>query len=101
MSRVVSTKTRYKPGYRKVPRGRDIFLAFLLISDYCDFENGQTWVRQYPSLAVFSSSDTTRMPPTKRAAKASMLNGGASATVKWKLVAAKKLRLGTLKDEVS
>jgi hypothetical protein len=41
------------------------------------------------------------MPSLKRAAKASMLNGGAGATVKWKQVAAKKLKLGVLKNEVS
>jgi len=30
-----------------------------------------------------------------------MLNGGAGATAKWKQVAARKLKLGTLKNEVS
>ena len=55
------------------------------------------------SEVIFSSTDapTLRMPPHKRAAKASMLNGGASVTVKWKQVADRKLRLGSLKNEVS
>ena len=45
--------------------------------------------------------NTSRMPPATRAAKASMLNGGADMTVKWKQVVARKLKLGTLRNEVS
>jgi len=40
------------------------------------------------------------MPPANRAAKASMLNGGAGVTMKCKQVAARKLKLGMLKSEV-